>query len=114
VKTAVAAMVAQIKPVNKKFVVLSVLNASDEGTGTARYTAITALNEELKALYPYNYIDVRRALIRAYNSGNSADVTDVANDVVPTSLRSDTVHLTTAGYAVVAQQIFQFITLKGW
>lgn len=113
VKAALANDIAQLKTQDQRFVVMSVLNTSAEVSGSATHTAITQLNNELKALYPRNYIDVRALLVRS-GTGTGQDATDAANDVIPTSLRSDSIHLNTAGYGVVAAAIFKFLTTKGW
>jgi lysophospholipase L1-like esterase len=116
VKAALAASIAFLKPLNKKFVVMSVLNDNKEAEwiGTEKYNAITSLNEELKALYPRNFIDIRRHLVRGYNPALPQDVIDLGHDVTPTSLLSDTLHLNVAGYARVAQVVYNFIIQKGW
>jgi lysophospholipase L1-like esterase len=114
VKADIQACVEFLKTQDRRFVVLSVLNGSGENVGTANYNAITTLNNDLKALYPRNYIDVRAALVRAYDSSQTQDVTDFGNDVPPTSLRSDGIHLNTAGYGIVANAVYNFLNLKGW
>lgn len=116
VKAALAATIGNLKAVNKKFIVMSVLtdNKEEEWLGTEKYNAITSLNEELKALYPRNFIDIRRHLVRGYNPALPQDVIDFSHDVTPTSLLSDTLHLNAAGYALVARIIYNFIIQKGW
>lgn len=110
----IAAMVALQKTVEKRFLVLSILNANIEPIGSTAYNQIIALNTALRAAYPRNYVDVREALIRAYDPAQPQDVTDFNNDVLPSSLRSDALHLNTAGYGVVAQTIKNVLTLKNW
>lgn len=116
VKAALAASIAYLKPLNKKFIVMSVLtdNKPAEWLGTEKYNAITSLNEELKALYPRQFIDIRRALVRGYNPALPQDVIDFGHDVTPTSLLSDTLHLNFAGNTLVAQTVFNFIQQQGW
>jgi hypothetical protein len=48
---------------------------------------------------------VRSILVAAYNPLIPQDVIDHSNDVPPSSLRFDALHLTTAGYAIVASSI---------
>lgn len=116
VKSALAATIGNLKAVNKKFIVMGVLtdNKEAEWAGTEKYKAITSLNEELKALYPRNFIDIRRHLVRSYNPARPQDVIDFGHDVTPTSLLSDTLHLNEAGYAVVARVVYNFIIQNGW
>jgi lysophospholipase L1-like esterase len=116
VKAALAASIAYLKPLEKKFVVLSVINRNiaAEYAGQPTYQAIVDLNEELKALYPRHFLDVRRLLVRSYDPEQPQDVIDFGNDIPPTSLSSDGLHLNAAGYGIVAQAVANFITAKGW
>jgi hypothetical protein len=41
-------------------------------------------------------------------------VIDHQNDVLPTSLRYDEIHLRNEGSIIVAQSVKQFIEAKGW
>lgn len=111
VKADIASMIASLHE-PKQFVVLSIHNSSDEPSGSAAHTRIVALNSDLETLYPSNFLDTREYLISQGNG--TTDNTDVANDVVPSSLRSDILHLNDAGYLKVAQQIEAFFTSKGW
>jgi hypothetical protein len=72
------------------------------------------LNADLQALYPDNYLDVRSWLIAHYDPNNSQDVADLANDVPPSSLRYDDIHLRNEGSVLVAQRLKAFIDTKGW
>ena len=98
VKSDVARMVVRC-PSN--FIVLAVLNGSFEPYPVTGYLDITGLNSDLAATYGNRYWDVRSYRVSKHDQ-SAQDLTDVANDVVPTSLRSDAVHLNAAGYALVA------------
>ncbi|RKR82663.1 hypothetical protein BDD43_2848 [Mucilaginibacter gracilis] len=112
--TNTAAMVAFTKAVNKRFLVMSVLGANAGSSGGTGYNYIIQTNQALRDAYPDNFIDVRQLLIRSYDSSQAQDVIDHTNDIVPTSLRSDAVHLNTAGYGIVAQAIKDFLLFKNW
>jgi lysophospholipase L1-like esterase len=119
VQSDTAACAAYLKTFVKRYLVLSILNGGSEGTGTTNYNSIAALNSALASTYGNRYLDVRRYLIDhglsdAGITPTSQDTTDIANDVVPTSLRADSIHLTAAGYTVVGQQIANKITTLGW
>jgi Bacterial Ig-like domain (group 2) len=116
VKADIAASVAFLSPGNQRFIVISILNGSfgGESLGGAAYNGITQLNSELGTLYPQNYLDIRAYLVSQYNPAIPQDVIDFQNDVVPSSLRSDAIHLTTQGSLLVAQKIQEFIHAKGW
>lgn len=117
VKADIAAMVAFLSSANRRFVVLSTING-DFGVwtriGGGGYNFVTQLNNDLSVLYPQNYIDVRAYLISRYDPNIPQDVIDHQNDVIPSSLRVDQVHLNDKGALLVAQKVQQFIQSKGW
>jgi hypothetical protein len=96
------------------YIVLSVLTGASEGNGTATHYNTVALNNYLSQMFPARYLDVRAALIKAYDPANLQDVADYAADTVPSSLRSDAIHLNEKGHAVVAKAAADFITTHGW
>lgn len=98
----------------QKYVVLSILNAENEGVGTTAYNTIIQLNSGLAQAYPNNYIDIRKILVNAYDPANPQDVRDYNNDTPPASLRSDNDHLNDAGYRIVAREVAAFIATKNW
>jgi hypothetical protein len=101
VMDALAASIAKLKAQNKKFLINSVLQDTADHIGTPIYSVILDINTTIKMTYPAEYVETRMALIRAYDSNNAQDVIDVSNDVTPSSLRSDTTHLNSAGYRIV-------------
>ena len=106
---------------NKRFVVMTVLNGNyaAEVAGQSRYDQLMAINRAIIKRWPQNTLDIRRWLIdRALSdlgiTPTTQDSADIANDIVPTSLRSDNIHLTGTAYGGVGQQVAAFITSKGW
>ena len=102
----IATMVSQLTSSN--YLVLSVLNGDYGGwdsVGGGGYADITSLNASLAATYGTHYIDIRSILVASYNPLLTLDVSDHTRDIVPSSLRSDAIHLNTAGYAIVANQV---------
>ncbi|MEK6744295.1 MAG: SGNH/GDSL hydrolase family protein [Nitrospirota bacterium] len=111
VKADIAAMVAAL-PSPRRFLVMSVLNgnyAGSEYLGFANYNLIIALNNDLAALYPDNYLDIRAHLVSLYDPGTPQDVTDFGNDIPPSTLRSDAIHLNAAGYTAVGNRVHTWI-----
>lgn len=106
----VADMVAALGHSN--YLVMSMLNDEDQTVGTGNYNAIVALNAALAAAHPDNFLDIRTELVAAYDPNEAQDVLDHANDVPPTSLRTDHLHLNTAGYAVVAARVNAFLAAQ--
>jgi lysophospholipase L1-like esterase len=106
----VADMVAAL-PSPKKFVVLSVLtgDSPNEYAGQSGYNLIHSVNETLRSTYPANYLDILSFLVSQYNPRSQRDITDHLHGIPPSSLRSDDVHLSARGYALVAQRVARFI-----
>ena len=112
VKSDIALCIAFLS--NHRFIVMSLLNASDEGLGTAAYVQLMQINADLARIYPDNFLDIRGILVNAYDPGNAQDVQDHNNDIPPSSLHNDNEHLNDKGYALVAQQIASIIAAKKW
>jgi lysophospholipase L1-like esterase len=112
----IAASVAALAPGNDRFIVLSVVNKArpEEMRGGAVYDLIIRLNNQLAATYPANYIDVRSLLVGHFNPSLPQDVADAANDVVPSSLRFDEIHLNNDASVIVARRVKEFLDAKGW
>ena len=111
----VAASVASLAPGNKAFIVMSMVNWAQDGErGTAEYDRIMQANAALAAAYPDNYLDIHRHLVNLYNPNSWQDVQDFNNDLPPSSLRFDRIHLNGAGCDAVAAKIREFVTARGW
>jgi hypothetical protein len=110
VEADIANMVAALGS-NTNFLILSVLNGevADEYIGESSYNNIIAINDYLEATYPNNYYDIRSYLVSQYDPAAPQDVIDFGHDIVPDSLRSNTIHPNTTGYQLVADQIQTFI-----
>lgn len=70
------------------YLVLSVLNEVNtaEASGHTNYNQIISLNQTLQSAFPANYVDVRSALVAAYNPANAVDVICHSQDQPPLSL----------------------------
>jgi hypothetical protein len=116
IKADIAASIASLAPGNNHFIVMAVVNeATPAGErGGSEYATIIQLNNELAAAYPDNYIDIRTYMVSQYDPNSAQDRQDYANDVVPSSLRADIIHMTYEGGGVVAAKVREFIDAKGW
>ena len=112
VKSNIAQCIAFLS--NRKFIVMSLLNAGNEGIGTSSYAQLAQINADLARAYPDNFLDIRGILINNYDPTNPKDVQDHNNDVPPGSLRNDNEHLNDKGYGIVAQKIADFLAAKSW
>lgn len=112
----IAASVAALPPGNDRFVVMALVNqaTANEIRGGRDYAAIIQLNNELASLYPQNFLDIRAHLVSRFDPANAQDVIDSQNDVVPSSLRFDEIHLNNNGSIIVAQELQEFVNAKGW
>ena len=111
IKADIARSIAALAPGNQAFVVLSMLpwaGRPDENSQTM------AVNAELAALYPANYLDIHEYLVSLYDRNDPQDVQDHANDLTPSSLRFDTIHLNDAGCNAVCGRLKDYLAAKGW
>lgn len=119
----VEAMVSRIQQFpRRRFLVLAVCNGNiaSEYAGEVNYANIIETNRNLQKRFPANFVDVRRWLIdkglaAAGITPTAQDLIDIGRDIVPSSLRSDGVHLNAAGYAALgAKCLAAEITARGW
>ena len=111
VKADIARSIAALAPGNKAFVVLSMLPWAGR---TQENSEMMQVNAELAALYPDNYLDIHEYLVGLYNPNDAQDVQDHANDLTPSSLRFDTIHLNDAGCNAVCARLKEYLAQKGW
>ncbi|HGU7830964.1 TPA: hypothetical protein ACNBIB_004055 [Escherichia coli] len=120
-------IVNYLKPYGKRFVICPQFTQASETRGTDGYQRIHTINAALKAAFPENYVeidgvDLMQNFKNHYNPAYAQDVTDIANDTTPTSLRTDNLHPSQVlqsnalyiGAEVNANFIYQFMKLKGW
>lgn len=119
----ISAMTDQIKPLVKRYVVVSVTNGQFEGTGHAIYEKIINVNERLEALYPGRYLNLRSYMVNQciYDLGitpTSNDLSNIAADRMPVSIManggSDSIHFSDSASAKAGEFIRDFIIDKGW
>ena len=106
VQADIAAMVAALG--SSDYLIIGIPNGAKEpnnGPDRWKLTLIDKLNASLKEKYGSRFVDVRPVLVAAYDPAQPQDVKDHADDVVPASLRSDTLHLNSAGYKITAKAI---------
>jgi len=112
----VARMVAFLKPVDKRFIVMGIHAARYEPIGSGYQTVINAINQALRIAYPNNFLDIGRILVNAYDPSVAQDVTDHGNLVIPSTLVVDgMLHPNTlANTTVIAPAVQAFISQRGW
>jgi hypothetical protein len=102
----------------KRFVTIGVLSALNEINGSGNKNAIDAINVQLKATYPNNYVEITPPAVGELAfwgyTATSQDLTDISNGVFPTGTRSDNVHLNTLGYSVIAKRVLDKLLDMNW
>ena len=116
IKADLARSIASLAPGNQRFLVLGVVNQATpaERRGGADYDTIVRLNADLARIYGDRFFDVRQFLVGLADPADPADVIDKQDDVAPSSLRADGVHLNVAGSTAVARKVLELITANGW
>ena len=102
-----AAAVSWLAPSNNRYVILGMLNGAGayEQVGGRVYRVLLEANEALQRVHNGHFLDIRSYLVSQANQNDPRDQADVAQDVVPSSLRSDSIHLNARGYSLVAEQV---------
>jgi hypothetical protein len=108
-------MVSSLNP-SSRYLVLGIVNADveNERQGGVSYARITELNTRLEKVYGPRYVPVREALLAAANRRFAEDVRCFDEDIVPASLRSDSLHLNDVGQAVVAESVQAAMVANRW
>ena len=116
IKADIAASVAALAPGNRRFLVLAVVNQAkpEESRGAPIHDTIVQLNNELAALYPDHYLDVRAYLVNHYDPARPEDVANFQDDVPPRSLRYDEIHQNNEGADVVTDWLKRHLDARGW
>lgn len=96
---------------HERYLVISVFNGVGESTGTTNYNDIETINTALDSTYGDKYIDARTAVVNGYNPSLPQDVIDFGNDIPPTSLRLDGIHLNDAGNDIVASLVSENMSI---
>lgn len=97
---------------SKKYIVIGL-------TSKSYMPDIVNVNVALLNEFGYRFLDIRQYLIKyglsdAGIAPTSQDNTDISNGEIPTSLRSDDVHLNDSGYLIVAQQVYKKLQNLGY
>jgi lysophospholipase L1-like esterase len=116
IKADIAASISTLVAGNDRFLVLPVFNdaIATEYRGTALYATIMQVNAELSAIYPQHYVDVRAYLVSQFDPWSAQDALDAQNDLVPSSMRIDDIHLNYKGQELAVQKVRDFINAKEW
>lgn len=105
----IAAMVARAP--EGRFLVAGFTTSSEQTPSSIHN--LLSVNEKLRAIYGDKYVDVM-AVLMVSGSGSEDDEEDLAQGFVPRSLRVDSVHLTNAGYALVAKAFVEAHKANGY
>lgn len=102
----------------RRFLILGILNAQNEGIGTTNYNNITAVNNLIKTAYPNNYIEVLppspSELTEINYTLTGTDAADIANNKFPASMFFDNIHLNSFGYKIIALRVYKKLKELNW
>lgn len=101
------AIIDHLEALNKRFLVISkpTSSAADDAAWFAEF------GRRFLAIRAYM---VEYGLQDAGITPTAQDTTDISNGVVPTSLRTDSVHWTAAGYTILGNQVFKRLNELNW
>lgn len=95
----------------KRYLIIGVLNASTEPSGTNLYNNIIAFNNILRSKYKGQYIEATPPTVEEMNyikyTPTTQDNTDIASGFFPTGMRTDNVHLNNIGYQIFALRAYR-------
>lgn len=105
-----------------RYLALPVYNPASAPSGTPTYDTYMAINAAIAKEMGPDFYDLRRwfykyGLSAAGITPTTQDTADIAQDIVPTSLRqsgTDNTHLSPAGRIAEANQLAYVITSRGW
>ena len=104
----IAAAVNAMKPVDKRFLVMTPV------TGDSRYVAQCEQVEDWASqTYGDRVLKIREFSFQ-FNDGSAGDLADVANGIIPRSLRVDNIHFTTFFHGKIAELVAAELNTRGW
>lgn len=108
IKRDIAAAVNAMKPVDKRFLVMTPV------TGDSRYvTQCEQIEDWASQTYSDRVLKIREFSFQ-FNDGSVGDLADVANGIIPRSLRGDNIHFTTFFHGKIAGLVAAEINRRGW
>lgn len=115
----IEAMEQHVWSLDARMLSIGPFNREGQIPGTAAHTALLATERQLALTRGRRHINARRYLIDygladAGITPTAQDQADIANDLVPTSLRNDNVHLNQTGYRMVALLVAARLRELGW
>ncbi len=109
-----AACIGELDAGKGRFVVLGLFAGAGEEAGARRRRLKLELNASLAQAWPGRVLDVHAPLLAAGDPASPEDGADLAQGVVPRSLRQDHIHPNAAGNAVIARLVQAFVESRGW
>ncbi|MDR7230643.1 hypothetical protein J2X45_001734 [Caulobacter sp. BE264] len=118
-QSGVALMVGFLKPLVKRYAIISVTNGQSEGIGTSAYQKIADANAYLAATYGDFFYDLRSDFIQhgltvVGLTASSDDLAAIAADKPPPSLMGDSIHPNNTGYAAQKLLFAAWLTSRGY
>lgn len=109
----IAEMLAYQPP--SKFIIFGTFRSVNEEVGTPAYDAKVALDAQIQAAYPNNYMSPMELAVELQAPGGPyANPTFYAKRVIQDALRADTIHWTAPLIAYIDPWVRDFLASKGW
>ena len=113
IKADIAAMVETIP--HDHYIVSAIIGRNDRvdfQKGGDSWRHLVELNTDLASLYPNNFVDIRRALIDAFDPSVPEEVAAHDLDITTTRLQSDGIHPTDDGQYAICGAIWDFMVSR--
>ncbi|MCY0389794.1 SGNH/GDSL hydrolase family protein [Robbsia sp. Bb-Pol-6] len=106
----ISAIVDKARARNQNFLILSVLTSNEEKPSDSRYEKVVEINDNLKKLYPGNYLDVEDILMKKI----PGKIGTISPNFRIRNGHDDGIHLNDSGYEVVANSVAELIAMRHW
>ena len=108
IKRDIAAAVNAMKPVDKRFLVMTPVTGDP-----ANVAYCEQIEDWASQTYSDRVLKIREFSFQ-FNDGSVGDLADVANGIIPRSLRGDNIHFTTFFHGKIAELVAAEINRRGW
>ena len=112
-------MINSLTPDVKRFLIISCTSTASMTPEGDLFTQVTNLNNNYKALYPDQYVDLEYYCVHQliYDMGITPTESDLANmedDIIPASVTADGIHFTGEARVFIAEFIYNELCVRGW
>lgn len=115
----IQAMINHLTPPIKRFLVISTTTTTGQTSGTAGHNAVTNINNQLRNLFPNNFVDLENYLVNQciYDMGltpTAEDLEKMSQGTIPPQLMYDSTHPNAETRVYIARFIYNEMLSRGW